>query len=107
MTPARASLRSVSTTVLEQLREAVATGALRPPLDRATLVGFGVRHQLEAMEHALAGPLDGLVRPAGAEARHGDGMDNVAFATWDDVYRWEQNLVADRSACPPDLAGAS
>lgn len=55
MTPARASLRSVSTTVLEQLREAVATGALRPPLDRATLVGFGVRHQLEAMEHALAG----------------------------------------------------
>ena len=41
--------------MLEQLRAAVASGALRPPLDRAALVGFGVRHQLEAIEHALGG----------------------------------------------------
>ncbi len=51
----RPNLKSVSTTVLEQLREALASGMLRPPVDRAALVGFGVRHQLEAIEHALAG----------------------------------------------------
>jgi phosphatidylserine/phosphatidylglycerophosphate/cardiolipin synthase-like enzyme len=28
---------------------------LKPPLDRAALVGFGLRHQLEAIEYALAG----------------------------------------------------
>jgi phosphatidylserine/phosphatidylglycerophosphate/cardiolipin synthase-like enzyme len=51
----RASLKSVSTTVLEQLREGIASGQLRPPVDRAALVGFGVRHQLEPIEHALGG----------------------------------------------------
>lgn len=51
----RASLKQVSTAVLEQLREAVASGMVKPPVDRAGLVGFGVRHQLEAIEHALAG----------------------------------------------------
>lgn len=51
----RASLKLVSTTVLEQLRHAIAGGALRPPIDRAALVGFGIRHQLEAIERALAG----------------------------------------------------
>lgn len=51
----RASLRHVSTQVLEQLRSAIASGSVKPPIDRATLVGFGVRHQLEAIEHALAG----------------------------------------------------
>jgi len=55
MMTARPNLKSVSATVLEQLREALASGLLRPPLDRAALVGFGVRHQLEAIEHALAG----------------------------------------------------
>ncbi len=55
MTDARRSLRLVSTTVLEQLRAAIASGLLKPPLDRAALVGFGVRHQLDAIEHALAG----------------------------------------------------
>ena len=55
MTTVRASLKYVSTNVLEQLRTAVATGVLRPPVDRAGLVGFGVRHQLEAIETALAG----------------------------------------------------
>lgn len=53
--PARASLKEVSTTVLEQLRAAIASGLVKPPVDRAALVGFGVRHQLESIEHALAG----------------------------------------------------
>ena len=55
MTRGRATVKEVSTTVLEQLRGAVASGTLKPPLDRAALVGFGVRHQLEAIELALAG----------------------------------------------------
>jgi tetratricopeptide (TPR) repeat protein/transglutaminase-like putative cysteine protease len=25
------------------------------------------------------------------------------FPTWDDVYRWERNLIADRSTCPPEV----
>ena len=52
---ARASLKQVSTVVLEQLRGALATGLLKTPLDHAALVGFGIRHQLEAIELALAG----------------------------------------------------
>lgn len=55
MTTGRPSLKEVSTTVLEQLRGAIASGLVKPPVDRAALVGFGVRHQLEAIEHALAG----------------------------------------------------
>lgn len=55
MTGGRATLKQVSTTVLEQLRGSIASGILKPPLDRAALVGFGVRHQLEAIEQALAG----------------------------------------------------
>jgi phosphatidylserine/phosphatidylglycerophosphate/cardiolipin synthase-like enzyme len=55
MKTGRATLRHVSTTVLEQLRDAISSGTLRPPLDRAALVGFGVREQLEAIEVALAG----------------------------------------------------
>ncbi len=51
----RASLREVSTATLEQLREGLVSGRLKPPLDRATLVGFGLRHQLDALEGALAG----------------------------------------------------
>jgi phosphatidylserine/phosphatidylglycerophosphate/cardiolipin synthase-like enzyme len=51
----RASLKDVATTVLVHLRQAIARGTLRAPLDRAALVGFGVRHQLEAIEGALAG----------------------------------------------------
>ncbi len=55
MTSNRASLKNVSTTVLVELRAALASGQLRTPTDRAALVGFGVRHQLEAVELALAG----------------------------------------------------
>jgi phosphatidylserine/phosphatidylglycerophosphate/cardiolipin synthase-like enzyme len=36
-------------------RFAIASGVVKPPVDRASLVGFGIRHQLEAIEHALAG----------------------------------------------------
>jgi len=55
MTTSRASLKNVSTTVLGELRDAIASGLLRTPVDRASLVGFGIRHQIEAIEHALAG----------------------------------------------------
>ena len=55
MTAGRASLKNVSTTVLGELRDAIAAGLLRTPVDRASLVGFGIRHQIEAIEHALAG----------------------------------------------------
>jgi len=52
---AGASLKNVATRVLEQLRDAIASGLIKPPIDRAALIGFGVRAQLEAIEHALAG----------------------------------------------------
>jgi len=55
MTVARATLKHISTTVLEQLRDAISSGVLKPPVDRAALVGFGVRHQLDLIEAALAG----------------------------------------------------
>lgn len=55
MSSPRASLKSVSTKVLKDLRDALATGALKPPIDRAALVGFGVRHQLDALQLALGG----------------------------------------------------
>ncbi|MCU0655243.1 MAG: DISARM system phospholipase D-like protein DrmC [Polyangiaceae bacterium] len=51
----RPSLKQVSTTVLEQLRDAIATGRLLPPLGRAALVGLGIRHQLDLLEAVLAG----------------------------------------------------
>jgi len=55
VTTGRATLKNVSTTVLTALRDAVASGLLRTPVDRASLFGFGIRHQIEAIEHALAG----------------------------------------------------
>src|ERR1700722_9163427 len=55
MTTGGASLKNVSTTVLGELRDAIASSLLRTPVDRASLVGFGIRHQIEAIEHALAG----------------------------------------------------
>lgn len=48
-------LKLTSTTVLSQLREALESGRLRAPLSRASLVGFGIRHQLDALESVLAG----------------------------------------------------
>ena len=50
-----ASLKHVSTTVLEELRRALASGILKTPIDRGALVGFGVRDQLDAIESALGG----------------------------------------------------
>jgi phosphatidylserine/phosphatidylglycerophosphate/cardiolipin synthase-like enzyme len=55
MSAGRASLKSVSTTALVELRDAIASGLLHTPVDRASLVGFGIRHQLDAIEHAFAG----------------------------------------------------
>lgn len=55
MTAPRASLKHVSTTVLTELRTAISSGLLRTPIDRASLVGFGIRHQMDAVEQALAG----------------------------------------------------
>lgn len=48
-------LRSVATAVLERLRHALASAQLRTPVDRAALIGQGVRHGVEALEAALAG----------------------------------------------------
>lgn len=55
MTTPRATLKLVATSVLEQLRGAIDAGVLECPVDCASLVGFGVRHQLEPIERALAG----------------------------------------------------
>ncbi|MGK3982598.1 DISARM system phospholipase D-like protein DrmC [Sorangium sp. So ce136] len=51
----RPTLKHVGTGVLAALREAIASGLLRTPVDRESLVGLGIRHQVEAIEHALAG----------------------------------------------------
>lgn len=56
MTPlSRPTLKDVSTSALEKLRTAVASGQLRTPVERAALLGCGIRHQLESIEGALAG----------------------------------------------------
>jgi len=55
MTSSRASLKEVSTSAIEKLRAAIATRQLKTPIDRSALVGFGIRHQLDAIESALAG----------------------------------------------------
>ena len=49
------SLAAVSTATLERLREALASEALRAPLTRASLVSFGIHHQLDALSGALSG----------------------------------------------------
>jgi hypothetical protein len=55
MNAPRSSLTEVATAELERLRDAIAHGTLRTSLTRTSLVGFGVRHQLDALEAALAG----------------------------------------------------
>jgi phosphatidylserine/phosphatidylglycerophosphate/cardiolipin synthase-like enzyme len=55
MTDQPRDLSSVASATLERLREAIATGALAPPLDRASLIGFGIRNQLDALECVLSG----------------------------------------------------
>ena len=52
---ARATLKAVATSAIESLRHAIASGQLKTPVDRAALLGIGVRHQLEAIEAALGG----------------------------------------------------
>ncbi len=55
MTTGRSSLAEVSTAALERLRTALASGTLATPLTRDSLVGFGIRHQLDALSAALSG----------------------------------------------------
>ena len=50
-----ANLKDVSTSTIERLRSAIASGQLKTPLDRAALVHHGIRHQLDAIDAALAG----------------------------------------------------
>lgn len=52
---ARSSLADVSTSGLERLRAAVASETLDTPITRTSLVAFGIRHQLDALEGALGG----------------------------------------------------
>lgn len=55
MTAPQASLVEVSTAALERIRDAVVDERLQAPLSRASLVSFGVRHQLDALTAALSG----------------------------------------------------
>lgn len=51
----RSSLAGVSTSALERLRAAIDGRSLDTPLTRASLVGFGIRNQLDALSAALSG----------------------------------------------------
>ena len=55
MTMASASLKLVSTSTLQQLREAIAADRIHVPLDRGALVAHGIRHQVDAISGSLAG----------------------------------------------------
>lgn len=55
MSERRAALNEVSASALERVRTAIALGQLKTPIDRAALLGLGIRHQLDAIEGALAG----------------------------------------------------
>jgi phosphatidylserine/phosphatidylglycerophosphate/cardiolipin synthase-like enzyme len=55
VTKARANLKDVSTSALMQLRDAIDDGHLKTPIDRAGLLSVGIRHQIDAIEQALAG----------------------------------------------------
>lgn len=51
----RPDLSDVATSTIERLREAVATNRLPMPITRASLLGEGIHHQLDALENALIG----------------------------------------------------
>ncbi len=51
----RPTFKGVSTATLRQLREGIAAGVLPTPVDKAALVGFGVRHRLAQVEASLSG----------------------------------------------------
>ncbi len=55
MSERRSSLADVSTSALQRLRDAIASHALSAPLTRSSLVSFGIRNQLDALEAALSG----------------------------------------------------
>lgn len=50
-----ANLSEVSTSTLERLRDALASGRLGTPVTRAGLLSYGIKHQLDALEGALSG----------------------------------------------------
>jgi len=52
---AAADLSQVSTSMLERLRQELAAGRVKTPVDRASLVGFGIKNQLDALLAALSG----------------------------------------------------
>lgn len=52
---AAVDLSRVATSELRRIRDGIALGSPRAPVDRAGLVGFGVRHQLDALVGSLAG----------------------------------------------------
>jgi phosphatidylserine/phosphatidylglycerophosphate/cardiolipin synthase-like enzyme len=55
VTEQRGTLKEVSSSAIERLRTAIVTGQLKTPVDRAALLGCGIRHQLDAIEATLAG----------------------------------------------------
>jgi phosphatidylserine/phosphatidylglycerophosphate/cardiolipin synthase-like enzyme len=55
VTATRSRLAEVSTAALERLRVALDSNTLKTPLTRASLVSFGIRHQLDALATALSG----------------------------------------------------
>jgi phosphatidylserine/phosphatidylglycerophosphate/cardiolipin synthase-like enzyme len=55
VTTPRSSLAEVSTSALERLRDAIENRSLETPLTRSTLVGYGIRNQLEPLAEALSG----------------------------------------------------
>lgn len=50
-----ADLSQVSTSMLERLCQELVTGRLKTPVDRASLVGLGVKNQLDTLLAALSG----------------------------------------------------
>lgn len=51
----RSNLTEVSTSALERLRDALASEQLATPLTRSSLIGFGIKHHLDALVAALSG----------------------------------------------------
>lgn len=72
----RVGLVPVATSSLERLREGLAAGRVRTPLNRSDLVAYGVRGQLDALVAALAGHTAAaclsIIDAALAERAHGD-----------------------------------
>ncbi|MDH3726455.1 MAG: DISARM system phospholipase D-like protein DrmC [Myxococcales bacterium] len=55
MSDAPSNLTEVGAATLERLRQAIANNRLKTPLTRTSLVGFGIRHQLDVLSASLSG----------------------------------------------------